>query len=70
MSKNESQVELTLFYITSTERALCVAVDDDEASEEIWLPKVYKGDELAWTRKGVKITIWAPEELLFEKGLI
>jgi hypothetical protein len=64
------QVEITLFYIHQTDKALCVAETDDEGDPEIWLPKRWKGEDLAWQQKGTKITVWAPEDLLLDKGLI
>lgn len=70
MSEKKEQIEVKLFYVTQTPKALCVQVDEDETSPEIWLPKWWKGEELAWDQRGLKITIWAPEDLLFEKGLI
>lgn len=70
MPGNKEQVEITLFYIHETPKALCVAETDDEGDLEIWLPKEWKGETLAWQRKGVKITVWAPEDLLLDKGLI
>ncbi len=66
----DPQVEITLFLIHETLNALLVAEDDDEASDEVWIPKVWKGVELAWHRKGANVVIFAPEDLLIEKGLV
>lgn len=70
MSGKLEQIELNLFYVTQTPKALCVQEDEDETSPEIWLPKMWKGEPIAWQQKGLKITIWAPEDLLLDKGLI
>ena len=69
MAYQNSEVEMTLFYIHETQSALCVAETDDEADPEIWIPKTWNGTEIAYQRKGVKITIWAPEDLWVKKGL-
>lgn len=65
-----SQTEIELFLLHETSDALLVAVDDDEATPEVWIPKYWKGDSLAWERKGANIILFAPEELLIEKGLV
>lgn len=62
----EGEVELVLFYIHQTPAALCVAETDDEGEEEVWLPK----EQIAFEQKGTKVTVWAPEKLLLDKGLI
>jgi hypothetical protein len=64
------QIEVQVFFLHETPRALLVAKDDDEASPEVWLPKTWKGEELSWTMKGGWLTLFAPEDLLYEKGLI
>lgn len=58
------------FYIHETADGLCVAVDDDEASPEIWLPKRWRDETISFERKGVSVMLFAPEELLLKKGLI
>jgi hypothetical protein len=58
------------FYIHETDKALCIAKDDDEGSEAIWLPFFWKGEEVTYRRKGTKVWVYAPEDLLLEKGLI
>lgn len=67
---NEQYEAGPFFYITETEKALCVAINDDEASEEVWLPLHWKGEDVTFRRKGVKVWVYAPESLLTEKGLV
>lgn len=64
------QFEVELFFIAERPNSICVAIDDDEASPEVWLPKTWKGVDLAWTKKGANIRLFAPEDLLIEKGLV
>lgn len=63
--KAESQVEVQVYYVHQTAAALCVTTDLD-AGEDIWLPK----EAIAFTRVGTTVTLWAPEKLLLDKGLI
>lgn len=67
---NEQYEAGPFFYITETDKALCVAVDDDEANPEIWLPLWWNGETVSFRRKGVKVWIYAPEDLLQDKGLV
>lgn len=71
MNKQIEQFEIEFYYITRTEKALCVSEDLDEG-EEVWLPLFDKyGNEIVtFERNGLKVTVWAPENLLTEKGLV
>lgn len=64
--ENQAQYEVELFWVHSTDSAILVATTDEIDAEEVWLPK----SAIAFERKGVKVTVWAPEKMLVDKGLV
>lgn len=66
------EYELKCFFIAERPAALCVTKTDDEGEEEIWLPKYDRdGNRLiSFQRRGHIVTLFAPEWLLVEKGLV
>ena len=71
MKKGKEQYEETFYYVTKTQKAICVTTDLD-AGDEVWLPIFDKwgNEQVTFEIKGNKVTIFAPEDLLTEKGLV
>lgn len=71
MSKNDEPYEIDIYYVTKTEKAICVTEDLD-AGEEVWLP-IYDrngNEQVTFTIKGNKVRLEAPQWLLEEKRLV
>lgn len=70
-NRNSEPYEIDAYYVTKTEKAICIT-DDLDAGAEIWLP-IYDRDgneQVTFVIKGNKVRLEAPQYLLEDKGLV